>query len=287
MAKSLLRLTSFLTLEAGLVLTLGCLSPQRADPRSGVQIEVTPQLKGHIGPLRFPDPWVKFVGNGERGVNDNVGYVTRKSPRGELLFTVKQGFTGELSGTEVSEFPVRSPGYDYFSDNHFAVSLDGAFRIRKATVDEWNVADTPVHSYHFITKFQSNQHTAEGVQYKGHLYRKSGESWGDPVALVSPRETWMAVFSFSSRDKPDRGSLPGFPAGTDEPGRGEVFLDIYNVSSGAKVISAYSPFGAKPGGFTPSLLFSASVWVEDRYLILPLNFWLEDCLLAILPAETE
>lgn len=106
---------------------------------------------------------------------------------------------------------------------------------------------------------------------------------GHEVALVSPRETWIAVFSYSSRDKPDRGTIPGFPAGGKEPGRGEVFLDLYNVSSGAKVISAQAPYGRKPGGFTPSMLFGASLWVEKLHFIMPLDWILDHCLLAILP----
>jgi hypothetical protein len=241
------------------------------------------QLNGPIGAVHF-DGWVKFVGDHEYGVNDNVGYVIRKSKRGELLFAVKQGFAGELHGLETTEFPVKYPDYDYYSDNRFAVGIDGAFRIRKATTDEWDAAEKPVHSYYFIRSFINKQHTNEGVQYKGKLFRKSGETWTDYDALVSPRGTWIAVFSYSSRDKPDSGWLPGLGGG-GEPGRGEVFLDVYNVSSGERVISARSPFGAKPGGFVPSMLFGSSLWVEDRYLIMPLNWWLEDCLVGVLPEK--
>ena len=238
-----------------------------------------PQLNGPVGLVRFPEPWLKVIGDRQTVVNDNVGYVVRKSPRGELLFAIKQGFTGELYGKEVTDFPVKSPDYDYYSDNHFAVSLDGGFHVRAADQAEWDAASKPLHSYHFITASGA----ADGVQYKGRLYRKSGDSWGHQSALVSPRETWIAVFSYSSRDKPDRGMLPGFPAGGDEPGRGEVFLDVYNVSSGEKVISARAPFGRKPGGFVPSMLFGASVWIEDRYLIMPLDWILDHCLVGVLP----
>ena len=241
------------------------------------------QLSGPIGAVHF-DRWFKVVGNTERGVNDNVGYVIRKSGRGELFFSIKQGLASESRGNEATDFPVKFPEYDYYSDNRFAVSLDGAFRIREATTEEWNAAEKPIHSYYFIGSFDK-QHTGDGVQFKGRLYRKTGATWGRYVALVSPRETWIAVFSYSSRDKPDQGWLPGFPSGATEPGRGEVFLDIYNVSSGAKVIGARSPYGEKPGGFEPSMLFHSSLWVEDRYLIMPLNWWLEDCLVGVLPEK--
>jgi len=242
-----------------------------------------PQLNGPIGIVHFPDPWVKVIGNQTRGVNDNIHFVVRKSARGELLFAVKQGFTGTEFGKDITDFPVESPDYDYYSDNQFAVSLDGAYRVREATAEEWSAATKVVHSYHTISSYENSQTTKEGVQYKGRLYRKSGDSWGNTVALVSPRGTWIAVFSWSSKDKPDRGMLPGFPGGGDEPGRGEVFVDVYNVSSGEKAISARSPYGTKPGGFAPSMLFSGSLWIEERYLIMPLNWWLEDCMVGILP----
>ena len=238
-----------------------------------------PHLNGPVGLVRFPEPWFKVVGDREIGVNDNIGYVVRKSSHGELLFAVKQGFAGELYGKEVTDFPVKSPDYDYYSDNQFAISTDGKFRLREVDESEWDAAQKPLHSYHFIT----SSGAADGVQYKGRLFRKSGASWGYQTALVSPRETWIAVFSYSSRDKPDRGMLPGFPAGGDEPGRGEVFLDVYNVSSGEKVISASAPFGRKPGGFVPSMLFGASVWIEDRYIVMPLDWILDHCLVGVLP----
>lgn len=255
-----------------LALNVSCSSTMSAEP----------QLSGPVALVRFREPWFKVVGDRQRFLNDNVGYVVRKSSHGELLFAIKQGFAGELFGKEVTEFPVKLPDYDYYSDNHVAVSLDGRFRLRAADQAEWDAAEKPLHSYHFLMSSGS----AEGVPYKDRLYRKSGESWGHEVALVSPRGTWIAVFSYSSRDKPDRGMLPGFPAAGDEPGRGEVFLDVYNVSSGERVISARAPFGRKPGGFTPSLLFGASVWIEDRYLIMPLDWILDRCLLSILPEST-
>jgi hypothetical protein len=260
-----------ITLEAALGFSLSCSSLINADP----------QVTGPIGVVRFPTPWIKMINNSERGVNDNIGYVIRKSVQGELLFAVKQGFTGELFGKEVSDFPVESPNYDYYSDNQFAVSLDGAFRVRESTTEEWNAATKPLHSYHVISSFKNGQVAGDGVQYNGHLYRKSGESWGTEVALVSPRQTWIAVLSYTSREKPDPGFIPGL--GGSEPGHGEVFLDLYNVSSGVKVIGARSPYGGTGSGFAPSMLFGASLWVEDRYFIMPLDWVLDGCLLGILP----
>lgn len=102
---------SLFILDVALSLLSSCSSASNAEP----------QLSGPIGIVRFPDPWVKVIGDTTRGVNDNIGYVIRKSDRGELLFAIKQGFAGELYGKEVLDFPVESPNYDYYTDNRFAV----------------------------------------------------------------------------------------------------------------------------------------------------------------------
>jgi hypothetical protein len=252
-------------------LGLGCSPTPPADP----------QVSGPVGVVRFPGPWVKVIGDGQRVVNDTPHYVVRRSARGELLFAVKQGFTGEQFGGGTSDFPVKNPLYDYYSDSRYAVSLGGGVRVRPAAVEEWDAAEKVLHSYHFIQTFKNPQVTEEGVRHGGRLFRKTGESWGTEAALVSPRGTWIAVFSYASRERPEPALVPGF--GGTEPGHGEVFLDLYDTSSGAKVISARAPYGGRGGGFAPSMLFGGSLWVEDRYFIMPLVWWLDACLIGSLP----
>jgi hypothetical protein len=242
------------------------------------------QVSGPLGVARFTDSWMKVRGDGRRvGVNDNTQYVVRKSPKGsggELLFAVKQGFAGELFGKEVYDFPVKNPDYDYYSDDHYAVSLDGKFRVRKASAEEWDAAEKPLHSYHFIQTFENPRVTGEGVKYKDRLYRKTGDSWGTAAALVSPRGTRVAVFSYTSREKPKKPLVPGF--GGAEPAHGEVFLDIYDTSTGERAIAARAPYGGDGGGYAPSMLFTASLWVDERYFIMPTEPTLDACYLGTL-----
>jgi hypothetical protein len=101
------------------------------------------------------------------------------------------------------------------------------------------------------------------------------------VALVSRRQTRIAIFSYSSREKASKSLIPGL--NSTEPGSGEVFLDIYDTSSGEKVGSVHSPYGKKPGGFAPSMIFGTSVWIEDRYLVVPLHWDLSRCFLGVFP----
>lgn len=96
-----MRPVKYLLVALGSVLGLGCSAAQG------------PQVSGPLKVVRFPGPWVKAATrDGDVVVNDNVHYVLRKSPRGELLLAVKQGFTGELYGGETYDFPVENPDYD-------------------------------------------------------------------------------------------------------------------------------------------------------------------------------
>jgi len=239
-----------------------------------------PEISGPFKAVTFPEPWMKQKNGSWVGVNDAVQYVVRKSKDSKLLFAVKQGFDVSLFGKEVSDFPVTSPDYDYYSDNRFAVSVDGPSEIKKITEDEWNAGEKVVHSYHFLHKFDS-QVTAEGASYNGRLYRKTGESWGNAVALLSPRKTRIAIFSYTSREKVSESIIPGLK--NTEPGSGEVFLDVYDLSSGEKVGSARSPYGRKPNGFAPSMIFAASVWIEGSYIIVPLDPDLSRSLIGMFP----
>lgn len=243
-----------------------------------------PELIGPVSVVRFPEPWVKWVDGSWRGVNDNIQLVVRRSSKSgaedELLFAAKQGFDGSLFGKVVSGFPEESPGYDYFSDNRFAVSLKDGVRVREVSPEEWNTSETLRHGYLFILSHQNPDVTENGVNYKNQLYKKTGKAWGTEAALVSPDQNHIAVFSYSSNEKPSKPFIPGL--GGTEPGRGEAFLDIYDTSSGERIAAAKSPFGGQDR-FSPSMLFGASVWIEDRYLIMPLHWELDGCLIAVIP----
>lgn len=217
----------------------------------------------------------------QRGVNDNVQYVVRMRS-GELLFAVKQGFDGSLFGQDVYDFPVKDPKYDYFSDDHYAVSLDGKLHVRPASDSEWESAKKPMHSYRMVLTWENPVFTSAGFNYKGRVYQKTGESWPNEGALISPRAKWIAIFSFTSPDKPRPALIPGF--GGNGPAHGDLFIDVYDLASGEKVLAERARFGNENySGEDPSSLFSSSVWIEDQFLIVPLVSYLETCLLITMP----
>jgi hypothetical protein len=62
-------------------------------------------------------------------------------------------------------------------------------------------------------------------------------------------------------------------------------LDIYDISSGERVITARAPYGGEGGGYAPSMLFGGSLWVDDQYFVMPLELSYEFCFLGILPEK--
>jgi hypothetical protein len=238
-----------------------------------------PRTEGPVGVLRFPGPWVRTDAAGRlRVLNDVPQYVFRESASGALLVAVKPRSAEDLTGRDVTDpSPAQQP-----SDNRYAVSTDGRFNVAPARAGEWEAGRELEHGYHFIPSHDGAA-GPEGVRYGGRVFAKSGETWCNEAALVSPRGSWVAVFSYTSREPPARPLVPGF--GSSEPARGEIFLDLYDATAGRRVIAARAPFGAGGAGFAPSMLSADSVWLGERYFVMPLDWNLEVCYLGILPEK--
>ncbi|MGH9901557.1 MAG: hypothetical protein ACRD68_07055 [Pyrinomonadaceae bacterium] len=229
------------------------------------------QAGGRAAVVRFPDPWVKRgPAGGETIMTQPHDYEIRKLSRQSA-----DAGPGELI------FAARAPDGSY-SDNYYSVSLDGRAGVRAATAQEWGAAERVPNGRRQI-QADANTHTPEGVRYGEKTFAKSGASWGTVVALVSPGGGSLAVFSYTSPEKPRAGETKDIfsSIGGGEPDRGEIFIDVYDTSSGAKVLAGRSPY-AQLG---PSILFSGALWVEDRSLVVPLDGLSQTSFLGILPAK--
>ena len=47
-----------------------------------------------------------------------------------------------------------------------------------------------------------------------------------------------------------------------------MFVDVYDTSTGEKVMAGRAPHS---GGGSPQVLFENAFWIEDRYLVVPLD----------------
>lgn len=265
-------ISAVLIFAAGVLLLL-CL--QCASSKSHAPV----QKLGRSEIVRFGS-WVK---EGRTLVTAGLGRyeVRRSSDRGkdELLFAVKTE-TVEESRMKRWYESVAEGDLTVFSKSYYAVDVAG-LQSHTATEQEWRQAKPILHSRDLIPagnlKPPGVDIKTEGIVYRGKLYAKSGASWGDTLAIISPGGKWLAVFSYTLKELPppyiDRNMAP-------EEGAGDLFWDVYAVSTGEKVIAHYVPFRQPP-----SMRFSKALWLEDSFLVMPLELSLETCLVGIMPVN--
>ena len=244
----------------------------------GARHQPVPVLKvpGKFAVVRFGH-WLK---DKNVHMSDPNRYEVRRLSADELLFTVKELAYGDDSQKEWTE-----SNQGVFSKNYYAVNINDQFQSRTATEQEWKQASPILHSRHQVLSIndaassKTDRQPEEGLAFRGKLFTRSGQSWGHPVALVSPKGKWLAVFSYTSKEPPPQeNALFG---GKVEAGNGDLFLDVYDIASGEKVITGHAPFTNN----APSMRFVNALWIEDQYLVMPLDISTETCLIANTPVN--
>lgn len=217
-----------------------------------------------LGVVRFSDGWSKSIGGRTLVLADTNGFVVRRkvSPQPEELIIRMKGLITNPEGKSET----------VFSDEIYAISLDDQFRVRAATADEWERAEQLENTRRQIRSNRSKapseppRHTENEVSYKEKFFVKSGEFWPEPVGLQSPDGASLAVFSFSSSAKPQTSWSPLDGSLLQEPRPGEMFVDVFDTSSGQRIQSGRARYDG-----SPSMLFSGALWVGNNYLIVPLD----------------
>jgi hypothetical protein len=253
--------------------------------------EPPPTVKGSdgAGVIRFAH-WGKGEGT---EMNPDGRYEIRQAggqSSEELLFAFRDRLDEDGRRTEWYD-STSGKSNVLFSYNYYAVRPNELSRVRPATAKEWSEAAPLLHSEHEILSNKHKLSTQPDTQddaavfYGARKFPKSGQYWSRRAALVSPHQKWLAVFSYSSPEKPreqvEKNTLPGFLGGGTEPGNGELFLDVYNISSGEKILSHHTPYS----GFGPSWVFSNALWLEDRFLVMPLDYSSLSCFLGTMPSK--
>lgn len=166
----------------------------------------------------------------------------QSTPR-ELLLAIKEETENSghnrASGDGAGDYNLR-----VFSTYYYALSLDDLTQSRFASKEEWERGRVLRSSSHKI----SLDETIDTFGGKRRAYRpfpKTGASWASPMALSAGE--WIPVFSYTQET-------------------GKLFVDIFERRSGNKAISTELPYTG-----SANALFAASVWIEEGYLILPLD----------------
>jgi hypothetical protein len=166
----------------------------------------------------------------------------QSSPR-ELLLAIKEETENSLrnraGGDGAGDYNLR-----VFSTYYYAVSLDDLTQTRFASKEEWERGRV-VRSSSYKISLDETMDTMGGKRRAYRPFPKTGASWGSPMALSAGE--WIAVFSH-----------------TEEAGK--LFVDIFERRAGNKFSSTEFPYTG-----SANALFNASVWIEEGYLIVPLN----------------
>ena len=242
--------------------------------------------------VSFPDDWAWIDSKGREVIPLPIIYKVWRLPGAggdELLFGaarrgdegLKVGYGGQMLTPEWSGPVPSAPGKDY-ALNFFAVSLGGGrTRVRKVSEPERLRAEPVLNGYHYISDYEQKidifdeKNPPPGVSYAGKLFAKSGRTWGDPVGVLSPGGRWLAVLSYTSPEK--RRKFRSVLEEGGEPERGDLHVDVYDAATGERVLAGKHAYRGDP-----SSILGNSVWVEDRYFVMPLDLFLRKCLLLTL-----
>jgi hypothetical protein len=256
MRRFLMRLRSMvLLLGAALHLTSpGCMARKLATQR------------GEAYAVRFSSPWTALGANNKRFVITLPHvYEIRKEPSApwnELLFALKG------SGQSLSE-------------ERFMVKFGKELKTQPATKEAWERATTVStgNSYfgegssQLFPALQGDESKSE-YWFQGRGYKRTGDWWSK--VMLSPDKRLLTALTYTSPEKPERGHLI---FGGGEPRRGEFFWDVYETGSDAKMASGSLTFSE----IAPGVISDTALWVDEKYLLLPLDEGAQSCLLIALP----
>jgi hypothetical protein len=158
--------------------------------------------QGQIGVVRFGE-WTEDEETPMEGTYRFEARRGKGASADELILSVVVPSYDDEGREQWTETPTHPP-QSQLSGNHQAVSLDGRFKTREASAAEWEAGAKLLHGRHQLLANAQlppsapRSHTDKAVVYQGKSYARPGESWGNPVALVSPRGRWLAVFSYTA-----------------------------------------------------------------------------------------
>lgn len=212
-------------------------------------------VEGRATEVRFPEPWIEHTS----------GNVKVLLPDGNLFYEIRKPadvagnrllFAGMSWVADVRQYPGKKPGDVLYSENVYSVDLDKHYEVRAASGDEWQRAQ---HVSDNVRSIGLPTNDKLPLEHNGIHIKKTGEYWG--LVSLSPGGKVLAVFSYSG--KQTRGGIIPFMGGGVK--NGDVYWDVYDATSGSRIVSWYAKSVRSPG------VGSNAAWVEDRYLVTPLQ----------------
>jgi hypothetical protein len=253
------------------VLSLGAMVASWAD--AAVDVQVTPAIRQYCHIIRFPQGWTirPYIRH-----NDVLRTVT------PIAYSYWSDYEFRLLGLIGTRFLVRGidPLYKIYTNNAYELDLSETNSLpRPATEQEWQDGTKIPDSRPSDWRTFANIHltNAQALPFRGLDFIKSGDIWAGEARL-SPDQQWIVLLSSSgSVAKHDEFLIFG------ERDKGKLFFDVFNADTGRKLMTILGTYSdINPGAVNKSL------WVTDRYFIVPLGETRERCLICDLgPVDGE
>jgi hypothetical protein len=218
---------------------------------------------GKIRLVVFPNYWMSNK-KGEENTLIDAQWLEIRSRRTSLA---EEWLFGAL---DYYDSRSATPDPEWYAKNFYAVRVSDHVMVSDLSRAEWNRAK--VISTQATEVFWGDDSKPTLFEYRGHKYSKTSEHWG--TVSVSPGGRWVAIYSYSGEN------APVFLWSGGLPREGDMFWDVYDSTSGEKVLSWTAKSVRNPG-----LLGQGTIWVEDRYLVMPFDSILKGCVIGILRSE--
>lgn len=232
-----------------------------------VDVALTPSTRQYCHVVRFPQGWKvqPFIRN-----NDALGSVT------PLEYLYDSAYEFRVPGMLETTFLVRGLVLPYkkYTTNMYKVDLSDPRGIaRPATEQEWQDGTKISDSRPSDWKTFANVHLTkdQSLPLHGFQFRKSGDYWEGDYARLSPDRQWIVLLS-SSGQVAQRGDF-FILSGRDN---GKLYFDVYNVGTGTKLLTIVGTYR----DIAPDNAINQSLWVTERYFIVPLGEQRERCLVC-------
>lgn len=219
---------------------------------------------GRIRLVVFPNYWMSNK-KGEANTLLDTRVLEIRSRRTSLT---EEWLFGAL---DYYDSDVATPRPEWYGRNFYGVRLNhDPVEISSLSSAEWKLAK--VISTQATRVFWGDDKKPVLFEYRGHKYDKSSEHWG--AVTVSPDGQWVAIYSYSGENRPVFLWSGGLPR------EGDVYWDVYDSTSGEKVLSWHAQAVSNPG-----LLGEGAIWIADRYFVMPFGSRIQACVIGILRPE--
>lgn len=154
-------------------------------------------------------------------------------------------------------------------DEHYEIEMGKTPRLRLITQDEW-LTQEPVPITVKAAKtvrafYPESDKTVRAVKFVGRSFPKTGPRFpfnDRDATSVSAKEKFLTVHSWSGTENTcDTFLCFGLPP------HGRYWIDLYDVASGQRVVEIKGRYW----DLEAAQLFGATMWLDDRYFVLPLN----------------